>query len=71
MQTILFILSAPRLLLENASTAGVVPFETLTGRLSPKMSRLINAVLADASNRDAMHTLRGRKQHIQFRVRIR
>ena len=33
-------LSAPRLLLKNASTAGVVPSETLTTRLSPQMSRL-------------------------------
>jgi hypothetical protein len=40
MQTIHVYLSAPRLLLKNASTAGVVPSETLTTRLSPKMSRL-------------------------------
>ncbi len=33
-------LSAPRLLLKNASTAGAIPSETLTTRLSPKMSRL-------------------------------
>ena len=33
-------LSAPRLLLKNPSTAGVVPSETLPTRLSPKMSRL-------------------------------
>jgi len=33
-------LSAPRLLLKNASTAGAVPSETLITRLSPKMSRL-------------------------------
>jgi hypothetical protein len=31
-------LSAPRLLLKNASTAGAVPFETLTTRLSPPSS---------------------------------
>jgi len=33
-------LSAPGLLLRNASTPGVVPSETLTARLSSKMSRL-------------------------------
>jgi len=33
-------LSAPPLLLKNGFTAGVVPPETLTTRLSPKMSRL-------------------------------
>jgi hypothetical protein len=43
MQTIRFsdlYLSAPRLLLESAFTAGVAPSQTLTTRLSPKMSRL-------------------------------
>jgi hypothetical protein len=43
MQTIRFsdlYLSAPRLLLESASTAGVAPSQILTTRLSPKMSRL-------------------------------
>ena len=45
-------LSAPRLLLKNASTAGVVPSETLPTRLSPNMSRLIP--LAYASHRDPM-----------------
>jgi hypothetical protein len=33
-------LSAPPLLLKDASTAGVEPSETLTTRLSPQMSRL-------------------------------
>jgi hypothetical protein len=33
-------LSTQRLLLKNASTAGVVPSETLKTRLSPQMSRL-------------------------------
>jgi hypothetical protein len=33
-------LSAPRLLLKNTSTVGAVPSETLTTRLSLKMSRL-------------------------------
>jgi hypothetical protein len=34
-------LSAPHLLLKNASTAGMVSSETLAKRLSPKMSRLV------------------------------
>ena len=33
-------LSAQRLWLRNASTAGMGPFETPTTRLSPKMSRI-------------------------------
>jgi hypothetical protein len=39
MQTI-YILPAPSLLMKRTSTAGVVSSETLTTRLSPKMSRL-------------------------------
>ena len=40
MQTIYVYLPAPRLLLKNAPTAGLMSSETLTTRLSPKMSRL-------------------------------
>jgi hypothetical protein len=45
MQTIHVSNAAPRLLLKNASTAGVVPSETLITRLSPKMFRLIPSSL--------------------------
>jgi hypothetical protein len=38
-------LSAPRLLLKNASTAGVVPSETLATRIPPKMSRRVPSSL--------------------------
>ena len=38
-------LSAPRLLLKNASTAGVVPSETLATGIPPKMSRRVPSSL--------------------------